>query len=144
MAASDTSFNVGRDCQLVLIGPFGRIDFKHVTNFTVKQVVDKVRVKPLNGPRLARDLPGGWDGTFVIERANSAADDLASVIETAFWSGAAIPPGVLFQNVNEVDGSVSTYQHDGVTVNLSDGGSYQQEQSVKQTVEWSAARRRRI
>ncbi len=30
---SGTTFSLGRDCTLVVMGPFGRVDLTHVTGF---------------------------------------------------------------------------------------------------------------
>ncbi len=39
-----TMFSVGRDTQLVVIGPTGRIDLTHVTSFESRQITQSVRV----------------------------------------------------------------------------------------------------
>lgn len=142
--ASSTSFNIGKDTRVVVIGPYGRIDPKHIVNFTAHQTVNKVRTQPLNKPRLQRDLPNGWDGTIEIDRSDSTLDDLAAAIEQAFWTGQAIPMGTIYQYIDELNGSTSTYQFDNVTMNVPNAGSYQAETPVKQTLEWSASRRRKV
>ena len=37
------TFSVGRDCQLVVMGPYGRVDLSHVTGFESRQVTAAVR-----------------------------------------------------------------------------------------------------
>ena len=138
----NNDFNLGNDCRVVMIlGSLGRLDFSHVTGFTVNQLVKKLRVAVLNYPPLGRDVPGGWEGSFDIERANSVADDMSATLEAMFWNGQRLPTGQLYQYINEVDGSVSTYLFGGVTVNLRSAGTFHQEQPVKQTVEFFARRR---
>ena len=61
--ASNT-FSVGRDCQLVLMGPYGRIDLTHVTGFEARQLTAPVRVDRIDGTQLAAELPKGWEGAF--------------------------------------------------------------------------------
>ncbi len=138
----NADFNLGNDVKVVLIlGSLGRLDFSHVTSFTVKQLVKKLRVPVLNYPPLGRDVPGGWEGSFEVERANSVADDMSTTLEAMFWSGQRLPTGQLYQYVSEVDGSTSTYLFSGVTVSLTSAGTFHQEQPVKQTVDFFARRR---
>lgn len=145
MAASDNDFTIGNDVRLVLIfGILGRIDLAHITGFSAKQIVKQLRVPVLNAPPIGRDVPGGWNGTFDLDRANSAADDLASAVETLFWNGQRLPAGQIYQYVNEPDGSTSTYLFSGATLSVEDAGTWQQEQTVKQRLSFFASRRRRI
>jgi hypothetical protein len=138
----NNDFSLGNDCRVVLIlGSLGRLDFSHVIGFTANQLVKKLRVPVLNYPPLGRDIPGGWEGSFDVERANSAADDMSVTLEAMFWNGQRLPTGQLYQYLNEVDGSVSTYLFEGVTVSLRNAGTFHQEQPVKQTVEFFARRR---
>ena len=46
---SFTSFSIGRDTQLVVIGATGRIDLTHVTLFDSRQLTQSVRVDRLDG-----------------------------------------------------------------------------------------------
>jgi len=75
--ASNNLFSVGRDCQLVLIGPSGRVDLTHVTGFDARQLTQEIRVTRLDGTNLGTNLPRGWEGEFEIERGSSAAEDLS-------------------------------------------------------------------
>jgi len=139
------TFNLGKDCTLVVIAPTGqRLDLSIVTGFDAKQEVHKLRVKPLNGPPQGADLPNGWDGTFTIERGSSAADDLFSTVETGYWAGGVMGVGQIFQYITEVSGSQSCYQFSGVTMSLSDAGNWQADSAVKQTVSFFASTRKRL
>ena len=72
--ASNT-FSVGRDCQLVVMGPFGRVDLTHVTGFESRQVTAAVRVDRIDGVQLAAELPKGWDGAFELEGGAEGGPD---------------------------------------------------------------------
>jgi hypothetical protein len=141
--ASNT-FSVGRDCQLVVMGPFGRVDLTHVTGFDSRQVTAPVRVDRIDGVQLAAELPKGWDGAFELERGSSVADDFIAAIEAAFHAGSTVPTGTLYQYVSETDGSTSTYQYDNAVFKLTQAGSWRGDQSVKQRLEFFASTRRRI
>ena len=140
-----TTFNIGRDSSLVLIAPTGqRIDLSIVTGFESKQAVHQLRVRPLTGPPQGADIPDGWNGSFEVERGSSAADDLISTIESGFWAGGTIGTGQVFQYIQEVNGSQSTYQYDGVTLHLSEAGNYKADATVKQTISFFASTRKRV
>ena len=141
---TSTAFNVGRDCQIVLMGPFGRIDLSHVTSFEARQLTAAIRVDRIDGTQIAADLPKGWEGGFDIERGNSAVDDFIAQIEAAFVNGSAVPTGTLYQYVNEVNGSTSTYQFNAVVFKLTQSGIWRGDQSVKQRLEFFASTRIRV
>ena len=137
-------FSVGRDCQLVVMGPFGRIDLTHVTGFESRQVTASVRVDRIDGVLLATELPKGWEGAFDLERGSSSVDDFVAQVEAAYHAGNAVASGTLYQYVAEVDGSTSTYQYDNVVFKLAHAGSWRGDASVKQRLEFYASTRMRM
>ena len=129
---ASNSFSVGRDCQLVVMGPFGRVDLSHVTGFECRQLTHPIRIDRIDGTQLAAELPKGWDGSFEMERGTSAADDFAAQLEQDFMNGAPVSQAALYQYVNETDGSTSTFQFDGVVFKLAHAGVWRGDGSVKQ------------
>jgi hypothetical protein len=138
------NFSVGRDTQLVVIGASGRIDLSHVTGFEARQVTQSVRVDRLDGRQMGAELPKGWEGSFDIERGNSAADDFISATEQSYYNGSQPVLGTMYQYITEADGSTSTYQYDSVTFRLSSAGQWKGDSSVKQKLDFFASRRLRI
>ena len=138
------TFSTGRDTQLVIIGPTGRVDLSHVTGFDSKQLTHPIRVDRLDGVHMAAELPKGWDGAFELERGNSAVDDFIAAMEQAWFAGGQLPAATLYQYVTEPNGSVSTYQYSGVVFRFSHAGSWRGDSSVKQKLEFYASRRQRI
>ena len=141
---ASNSFSLGRDCQLVVVGPSGRVDLAHVTGFETRQVTSAIRVDRIDGVQLAAELPKGWDGVFELERGTSAAEDFIVQLEAAYYNGNAIAASTLYQYVNETDGSTSTYQFDGVVFRLAHSGAWRGDASVKQRLEFHASRRKRV
>lgn len=139
-----TTFSIGRDTQLVVMGPTGRVDLSHVTGFESRQITAPVRVSRIDGTQLAAELPKGWEGHFEVERGNAALDDLISSIEQSFYNGGSVDPGTMYQYITEADGSVSTYQFDGVVFKLTSAGLWKGDSSVKQKLDFYATRKRRI
>jgi len=141
---ASTTFSVGRDCQLVVMGPCGRVDLTHVTGFESRQLTHPLRVDRLDGTQMAIELPKGWEGSFSIERGTSAVDDFIAAAENQFYTSGPVPPGTLYQYVTETDGSTSTYQFDGVVFKLASAGEWKGDASVKQKLEFFAIRRMRV
>jgi hypothetical protein len=141
---SFTAFSVGRDTQLVVMGPGGRVDLEHITSFESRQLTQSIRVSRLDGSQLGTELPKGWEGSFELERGNSVVDDFIAATEQAYFNGGAASPNAMYQYISETDGSTSTYQYDNVTFKLVNAGIWKGESSVKQKLEFFSVRRRRI
>ena len=139
-----TMFSVGRDTQLVLIGPTGRIDLTHVTSFDTRQITQSVRVDRLDGTHMGTELPKGWEGRFELERGSSTIDDFVAAAEQQYFNGSNPAPSTMYQYVTETNGSTSTYQYDNVTFKFSNAGIWKGDSSVRQKLEFFAVRRRRI
>ena len=139
-----TAFSIGRDTQIVVMGPSGRVDLSHVTGFESRQITNPIRVSRLDGTQLAAELPKGWEGSFEVERGTSALDDFVSDIEQNYYNGAGSSAGTMYQYITEVDSSVSTYEFDGVVFKLASAGAWKGDASVKQKLEFYATRKRRI
>ena len=144
MSGSTNAFSVGRDCQLVVIGPSGRIDLSHVTGFECRQATAPVRVDRIDGVQLAAELPKGWDGSFDLERGSSVAEDFIAQLESQYYAGAPLTQSTLYQYINETDGSTSTYQFQSVVFKLANAGAWRGDASVKQKLEFYAAQRSRL
>jgi hypothetical protein len=138
------SFSIGRDCQLVVMGPFGRVDLTYVTGFESRQITQSVRLDRLDGVPMGAELPKGWEGSFEVERGTSAVDDFIAATELAFFTQGSLPAGTVYQYIAEVDGSTSTFQYSGVVFKLVNSGSWKGDTSVKQKLEFFATQRQRI
>jgi hypothetical protein len=138
------TFTVGSDCQIVVMGPFGRVDLAHVTGFEAHQMTMTLRVDRLDGVQLGAELPKGWTGSFALDRGSSAVDDFIAQIEQAYLAGQSIGTGTLYQYVNEPDGSTSTYQFNGVVFKLTSAGVYRGDAAVTQKLDFHASGRIRV
>jgi hypothetical protein len=141
---SFTAFSIGRDTQLVVMGPSGQVDLEFVTAFESRQLTQSVRVSQLDGTQMGAELPKGWEGSFELERGNSVVEDFVASAEQAYYSGGTLTASTMYQYVNETDGSTSTYQFDNVSFKLVSAGAWKGDNSVKQKLEFFSSRRRRI
>lgn len=139
-----TAFSIGKDTQLVVMGPTGRIDLTHITGFESRQLTQSVRVSRIDGTHLGAEIPRGWEGSFEVDRGNAVLDDFISSWEQQHYDGIMPPANTMYQYVTETDGSVSTYQYDGTVFRLANAGSWKGDSSVKQKLEFYASRRRRV
>jgi hypothetical protein len=139
-----TDFSIGRDTQLVVMGPTGRVDISHVTGFESRQITAPIRVARIDGTQLGAELPKGWEGSFEVERGTSALDDFIAAIEQNFYNGSSTQSGSMYQYITESDSSTSTYQFDGVVFKFASAGMWKGDTSVKQKLEFFATRKRRI
>lgn len=137
-------FSVGRDTQLVVVGPSGTINLTHVTAFESRQVTQSVRVNRLDGSQMGMELPKGWEGSFELERGDSVVEDFIATTEQSYYSGAISTTSTMYQYVSEVDGSTSTYQYDSVVFRLTNAGLWKGDAAVRQKLEFFGSRRRRI
>ncbi len=90
------------DCQLVITGPFGRIDLTSTDDFTETQAMGTA-----------------WGGTFTLARDTKDADDLYGLIEQSWFD--QIPDGVPVQMWRPLpDGT--EYRYDNARLSLAPGG----------------------
>ena len=141
---STKPFNIGRDCRVVLVYDGSRIDLPTVTGFNAQQRTHQLTSNPLNDMPLFYDVPGGWGGQFTFQRDSAGADDLFAAIESGFWSAGTVVLGSIYQYVSECDGTLSTYEFIGASLQLSDAGRYQSETLVSQTITFAARARNRV
>jgi hypothetical protein len=141
---SFTAFSIGRDTQLVVMGPGGRVDLEFVTAFESRQLTQSVRVSQLDGTQMGTELPKGWEGSFELERGNSGVEDFIASAEQAYYNGGTFTASTMYQYINETDGSTSTYQFDNVSFKLASAGTWKGDSSVKQKLEFFSSRRRRV
>ncbi len=139
-----SAFSVGRDTQLIVIGPSGRLDLTHVTSFDSRQLTQSVRINRLDGNQIGVELPKGWEGSFELERGDSVVEDFIASMEQDYFNGVMSGSAAMYQYVSEVDGSTSTFQYDSVVFHLVNAGLWRGDAAVKQKLEFFASRRRRI
>jgi hypothetical protein len=138
------TFNVGRDCTVVLMGPNGRVDLKNVTAFDVKQETAPLKSDRLDGVQMNAELPKGWSGSLECDRGDPTVDSLFASIESAWFNGGSYQVATMFQYISEDGGGTSTYAYDNVALKLTDAGSWKPDAVVKQTIGFIANRRRPV
>jgi hypothetical protein len=141
-------FNVGRDVQVIVLHPFalngGRLDLRTVTAFESKPNPKMIEVNGLDGVDRTAMIPGKYDGSVSLDRGNSELDDFQAVLDDAYYRGANVPYGTIYEYIREVDGSQSTYLYENCTLHATQLGTKQSDSVIKQVLSFTASRRRRI
>jgi hypothetical protein len=138
---SQGTFSTGRDCSIVLIGPFGRVDLQNVTGFDCTQMTATIKVDRLDGVQMNAELPKGWSGSMDVERGNNALDLLMAQEEVNWFDNGIYANSTMFQFITEQGGAVTTLAYDNVALKL-DAGRWAPDAAVKQKLTFTANRRR--
>jgi len=134
-------FSVGRDVSLSISGPSGAINLSLITGFEAKpDIIDK-KVKGLDGVTRHVRFPDGWAGGFDVERQDSTLDDYWAQLEANYYAGINELPVTIMETITEVSGAVSQYLFQGVLLKLTEAGKFSGDETVKQKVDFVAARR---
>lgn len=137
-------FNVGRDCQVVLLWNGTKIEMPIVTGFQSQQQTHQINSNPLNSTPIFTDIENGWRGQFDVDRSSADLDSLIAAKEAAFWSAGTIGQGTIYQYITEKDGSTTTWEYTGCSIRLSDAGRWQSENKTSQRLEFNASTRTKI
>lgn len=137
------SFTLGRDTLIQVISPVGELNL-NVTEFQSQQRTHQVVSRPLGRPTQIFDVPDMWSGSFQIDRNSPNIENAIAQIESDYWAGRDLQTWTMYAYIEEIDGSTSTYEYVGVTMRLSNAGTYKNDDAIKQTVEFSASLRRRV
>lgn len=136
-----TDFTIGRSTRIVVVHPLagGVLDIGNITGFKPKQQTKTAQSNRLDGVLLTKHLPGGWSGTIEFDRRDPTVDEFIAAIETGYRNNVTIPFGQIYEYINEVDGSRTTWLYENVNFYLSDAGSRQSNSPVKMTLSWNAS-----
>lgn len=137
-------FNIGRNGRMVLIWNGSRIDLPTITQFQSQQVTTQLKSTPLNSKPITYEVPNGWTGSFSAQRDKATLDTLIADNEAAFWSAGTITSGLIYFYADEVDGSTTTWEYTDVAITLNAAGSWQNDNIVNQSVNFTASQRVKI
>lgn len=134
-------FNIGQDCQVVVIGPWGEIELPNETRFSYDIVLGKATVKPINGARETRTVFDSWNGEIMFARSSPAADAMAQQFQDSFLAGAMVAEGSIDFEIKEIDGSISAWRFTGVTFDFKSLGHFEADKDVVQSIQFEAKQR---
>lgn len=135
------NFDTGRQARLDIIADGRVLATATLTQFTDKQQTIDLKHRPLNGPPVHKKINDGWEGSFEIDRDGPLLDDFFSNEETNYYAGLPNAEIFIVKTVNEADGSISEYRHEGVMLKFDDAGTYKQDDKVQQKVSFMSTLR---
>jgi hypothetical protein len=136
-------FTTGKDQQLVIQTPLGSLQIQ-LTDFTANPKVGTLESTQMNGKTIHAYTPRGWDLSFKFDRFDNTADDYWAAFEAQYYAGVDQLPGTIFQTIRENDGSVSSYQFNGVVIKLDKAGDYAGDKKVDQSFSGMATERLKV
>lgn len=137
-------FTVGRDVTLTIVTSSGVLNLSLITGFQSKQEIVEEKIKGLDGVTRYLRFFDAWSGTFSFDRQDSTLDDYFSQLEANYYAGLSEQPTSITETILEVSGAVSQYRYVGVLLKYDDAGEYRGDQSVKQSLSFTASRRIKI
>lgn len=137
-------FNVGSDQKLTIISGGTRLSAPIRTGFEAKQMATKVTSKASDGVNRFRELEEGWEGSLDFDRASSVLDDYFALKEANRYAGIAPPSVTITETNTELNGTITIFRFEGVTMKLDTAGKREGDKKVDQKVSWTASRRFKV
>lgn len=139
-------FNVGHDVTVVVLSPISGapLTFGNVTDFDSQPVTKSLESSPLSAPPLFGDVPHGWSGSLMVDRASSATDDTFAALEASYWAGKTQAYGGITEYIQELNGAVSQYTYDNVVFTLKNAGKKGSQAKITMSISFRASQRRKI
>lgn len=138
--------SIGSDCTIDVYDPLtgGLMTLSGRTGFEPRQMTDSSQRRRMDGTVHPIVIPGGWEGTIMLDRTDDEVDRYIANLEEAYYSGRNIPAGSITETISNPNGSVSQYRYEEVMFRFDNAGSRRGEQVVEQSLAWQASRRRKI
>jgi hypothetical protein len=106
------TFNVGRDCQVVVNGPDGRdLQIDNITEFEIDPAFMPIKIDLLNGVQMNAQLPKGGSGHIAFERNGPAIDRFFANLENTWYQQGLYRVGSIDQYIAERRVGVVAHQH---------------------------------
>lgn len=137
-------YNTGKDVEVDIVTPQGILDPSIITSFKKQEKVTEKDVERMDGINDNLVMPKGWEGSLMFERRNSVLDDYFADREARYYAGEDQAALTMKETIKETGGSVSQYLYEGVQLIFNDGGESKGSDTIKQTVNWKAQRRRKV
>jgi hypothetical protein len=137
------NFTTGKDISLVIQTQQGPLQIQ-LTDFTANPKVGTLESTQMTGRTVHAYTPRGWDLSFKFDRFDNTADDFWALFEAQYYAGVDQLPGTVFMTIKEADGSVSSYQFNGVVVKLDKAGDYSGDKKVDQSFSGMATERVKV
>jgi len=137
------TFNVGRDCQVVVNGPDGRdLQIDNITEFEIDPAFMPIKIDLLNGVQMNAQLPKGGSGHIAFERNGPAIDRFFANLENTWYQQGLYRVGSIDQYITEPNGA-SAWSHTNIAMTWKPG-MWRGDQSIKTVINFMYDRRLEI
>lgn len=137
-------YSVGRDISLNITVATGPLQVAKITRFTSKQEATEIKVKGIDGITDNLLLPDGWSGSLDVERKDGTIDAYFDTLENNYYSGVNNGESSITETIQESTGGISQYRYEGVQLRYDSSGEWSGDATVKQSLSWVAARRKKV
>jgi hypothetical protein len=138
------AYGVGSDTTLTVISNGVILAPAILTSFNAEQIAARLKSVAIDGVNRYRDIEEGWQGNLTCDRADSTLDDYFAAKEAARYNGQLPPIVTITETTVNVDGSISIYRYDGVTMKFDDIGARKGDDKIDQRVSWAASFRVKV
>lgn len=136
------NFNVGRDIRLTFTSANGEpITINRIKMFTSRQKTFNKESTALDGVTRHINIPGGWEGSFEVEKLDDSLDSFFSNLESQYYAGLGIGTIIITETIQNPNGSLQTYQYTGVVLTFENAGDFNPDNYITQKVSFSAEKR---
>jgi hypothetical protein len=139
-----SDFDIGKQASINVISNGAIVSTAQITDFMARQKTKTIHSDPLNSPPVEKEIPGGWEFSFSMDRLGPVWDDYFADAEDDYWNGNPEAQLQLNQTIKERDGSISQFRFDVTSVKFDEAGTYKQDDKVVQKVSGFASRRHTV
>lgn len=136
--------NVGKDVSIDIVTQQGRFAFDIRTDFKSKAMTEKRKSVAADGTIRWAYIPGGWEGSFAFDRADSNVDDFFCEQEALYYAGFPVSTCTITETITNPDGTISQYLYEGVQLSLDNAGDKKGDDLIKGEVGFCASRRLKL
>lgn len=138
------SYSVGRDVQVDINTAYGTVTIPVIISFDANPKVNQVDVTKITGETDTLMIPKNWEGTIEAERQDATLDRWWAQWESDYFAGVNRAAGTITETITENNGGVSVFRYTGVQFNFTGAGKKQGDQTVRQTMTFTAKRRLQV
>lgn len=137
-------YSVGRDVQVDINTAYGTVTIPVIISFDANPKVNQVDVTKITGETDTLMIPKNWEGSIEVERQDATLDRWWAQWESDYFAGVNRAAGTITETITESNGGVSVFRYAGVQFNFTGAGKKQGDQTVRQTMTFTAKRRLQV
>ena len=118
--------------------------FANIKKVGKRQKTKQIESHGIDGICRFGEIPGGWEGTIDMDRANSNADDFFAALEAAYYAGTDVGTGTITELITENGNAQTSYRMDGCVFKFENAGDFTGDGLVPQVIGFTASKRIKV